>query len=178
MVSAAKSDMQVVQAVTGGPPPQYPELRTIEWCTVIKEQKVNKTRHKGRSFAINDGTHNGLLAFVEEVRDNGNTVSTSSTCSIQTKGWMDVPTYQSWVQCLLGPYAAAYGNRICLLQDQFSVHLHNNSVTALNPLGIEVDYIPADYTPVLHNGQGHTQTIQAVCQRGKQCMDGGTSARG
>jgi hypothetical protein len=71
------------------------------------------------------------------------------TYAIQTKGWMDGPIYQSWVQCIFGPYAAAHCNRIYLLQDQFSVHLHNNSITALNYLGIEVDYIPAGYTPVL-----------------------------
>jgi len=31
----------------------------------------------------------------------------------------------------------------------FSIHLHSNSITALNHLGIEVDFILAGYTPVL-----------------------------
>jgi molecular chaperone GrpE (heat shock protein) len=42
----------------------------------------------------------------------------------------------------------------------FSIHLHSNSITALNCLGIEVDFILAGYTPVLqpmdkgiHNAQ-------------------------
>ena len=91
---------------------------------------------------------------------------------------MDGATYQIWVQHVLAPYAAAHNNKIYLLQDMFSVHLLNNSITALNRLGIEVDYIPAGYTPVLQPMEGHPQTIQAVHQRGEQRMDGGTSARG
>jgi hypothetical protein len=52
---------------------------------------------------------------------------------------MDGATYQIWVQCVLAPYAAAHNNKIYLLQDMFSVHLHNNGIPALNRLGIEVD---------------------------------------
>jgi len=288
------------QLLEDEPIPQYPEPRTIEERTVIKEQKANKTRHKGRPFTIDEGILNGLLAFVEQVRDEGNAVTTtlvtvellrrapelaavgfvplrrrvlrflknhhltfrvvthkaqnhryhaaiiadytmyinrqivasnygadcilnfdetnidfdpsprstlskvgersisirisghSGRCTVmlgctvsgfkfpafviwkgvpngridrethgqayphnnivyavQPKGWMDGATYQIWVQRVLAPYAAAHNNKIYLLQDMFSVHLHNNSITALNRLGIEVDYIPAGYTPVL-----------------------------
>jgi len=62
---------------------------------------------------------------------------------------MDGATYQIWVQRVLAPYAAAHNNKIYLLQDMFSAHLHNNSITALNHLGIKVDFILAGYTPVL-----------------------------
>jgi len=68
--------------------------------------------------------------------------------AVQPKGWMDGATYQIWVQCILAPYAAAHKNKIYFLQDMFSVHLHNNSITALSCLGIKVDFILAGYTPV------------------------------
>jgi len=56
---------------------------------------------------------------------------------------MDGATYQIWVQCILAPYAAAHNNKIYLLQDMFSIHLHYNSISALNCLWIEVDFILA-----------------------------------
>ncbi len=65
------------QLLEDEPIPQYPEPRTIEERTVIKEQKANKTRHKGRPFTIDEGILNGLLAFVEQVRDEGNAVTTT-----------------------------------------------------------------------------------------------------
>jgi len=59
----------------------------------------------------------------------------------------DVPSNQiSWVQHILDPYEATHGNNISLLQDQFSLHVHNNSTTTLYHLGIEVDYIPVGCT--------------------------------
>ena len=52
----------------------------------------------------------------------------------QRDGW------KAGVQCILGPLAAAQGNRIYLLHNQLSVHLHKNSITALKHLRIEVEY--------------------------------------
>jgi len=57
------------------PIPHYPEPRTVEEHTVIKEYKENKTGHEGRPFAIDEGILNGLVTFVEQVRDDGNAVS-------------------------------------------------------------------------------------------------------
>jgi transposase-like protein len=65
------------QLLKDEPIPQYPEPRNIEERTVIKEQKANKTRHKGRPYTIDEGILNGLLAFVEQVRDEGNAVTTT-----------------------------------------------------------------------------------------------------
>jgi transposase-like protein len=65
------------QLLQDEPIPQYTEPRTIEEGTVIKEQKANKTWHKGRPYTINEGILNGLLAFVEQVRDEDNAVTTT-----------------------------------------------------------------------------------------------------
>jgi hypothetical protein len=76
-------------------------------------------------------------------------MTTSPMLFNQRDGWMDGAAYQIWVQRVLAPYAAAHNNKIYFLQDMFSIHLHNNSITALNHLGIEVDFIPAGYTQAL-----------------------------
>jgi len=65
------------QLLEDEPIPKYPEPCTIEEHTAIKEQKANKMRHKRRPFSIDEGTLNGLLAVVEQVRDEGNAVSTT-----------------------------------------------------------------------------------------------------
>jgi len=67
---------------------------------------------------------------------------------LQTKGWMDWPTYASWVQCVLSP--CAVNHHVYLVQEKCSDHLHNNSISTLNSLGIEVEFIPEGYTPVIH----------------------------
>jgi hypothetical protein len=73
--------------------------------------------------------------------------------SIQAMGWVDVPTYQSWAQYILCPYAAMHANKIYLLRNQFSVNLHSNSITTLHHLGINVGCIQEGYSTDLQWGQ-------------------------
>ncbi len=62
---------------------------------------------------------------------------------------MDGIAYKDWAQHVVVPYAEQHNNRIYLLQDQFSVHMNADNITALQTIGVEVDFIPAGYTPVL-----------------------------
>jgi hypothetical protein len=78
MVSAAKKMHKWLwQLLEDEPIPKYPERHTIEGSTGIKEYKANKSRDKGRPFAIDEGILNGLLEFLEQERDDGNAVSTT-----------------------------------------------------------------------------------------------------
>jgi len=65
--------------------------------------------------------------------------------AVQVKGWMDLEKYQLWIRAVLVPYLnGRYGY---MLQDQFSVHLKDENLIAVGRAGVEVDFIPAGYTP-------------------------------
>jgi hypothetical protein len=83
------------------------------------------------------------MSIVAEVYAVGNSIKSTA------RKWLDGATYQIWVQRILAPYAAAHNNKIYLLQDMHSIHLHNNSITALNRLRIEVDFTLTGYTLVM-----------------------------
>jgi hypothetical protein len=69
--------------------------------------------------------------------------------TVQPSGWMDGEAFQEWVQRVVRPFAELHNNCLYLLLDQFSVHMHHNNTFALQQIGIEVNFIPAGYTPVL-----------------------------
>jgi hypothetical protein len=62
---------------------------------------------------------------------------------------MDGEAFQEWIQRVVRPYVELHNNSLYLLLDQFSVHMQHNNTFQLQQIGIEVDYIPAGYTPVL-----------------------------
>jgi hypothetical protein len=69
--------------------------------------------------------------------------------TVQPSGWMDGEAFQEWVQRVIRPFAKLHNNSLYLLLDQFSVHMQYNNTFTLQQIGIEVDFIPAGYTPVL-----------------------------
>jgi hypothetical protein len=62
---------------------------------------------------------------------------------------MDGEAFQEWVQHIVRPFAEVHNNSLYLLLDQFLVHVQHNNTFILQQIGIEVDFIPAGYTPVL-----------------------------
>jgi hypothetical protein len=72
-----------------------------------------------------------------------------SIYTVQPSGWMDGEAFQEWVQRVIWPFAELHNNSLYLLLDQFSVHMQHNNTFALQQIGIEVDFIPVGYTPVL-----------------------------
>jgi hypothetical protein len=63
---------------------------------------------------------------------------------------MDGEAFQPWVQRVIRPFAELHNNSLYFLLDQFfSVHMQCNNTFALQQIGIEVDFIPAGYTPIL-----------------------------
>jgi hypothetical protein len=62
---------------------------------------------------------------------------------------MDGEAFQDWIQWVVWPYVELHNNSLYLLLDQFSVHMQHNNTFQLQQIGIEVDFIPAGYTPVL-----------------------------
>ncbi len=69
--------------------------------------------------------------------------------TVQPSGWMDREPFQEWVQCIVCPYGGVHNNSLYLLLDQFSAHMQCNNTFTMQQIGIEVDFIPAGYTPVL-----------------------------
>jgi hypothetical protein len=69
--------------------------------------------------------------------------------TVQPSGWMDGEAFQEWVQWVIRPFAKLHNNSLYLLLDQFSVHMQYNNTFTLQQIGIEVDFIPEGYTPVL-----------------------------
>ncbi|MFN9656651.1 MAG: transposase [Dolichospermum sp.] len=69
--------------------------------------------------------------------------------TVQPSGWMDGEAFQEWIQRVVRPYAELHNNSLYLLLDQFSVHMKHNNTIQLQQIGVEVDFIPAGYTPVL-----------------------------
>ena len=57
--------------------PAYPYPRTIEERTIIKDHKKLKTRNEGRPVETPEELLNGLLPYVDGLRDSGNSVSTT-----------------------------------------------------------------------------------------------------
>jgi hypothetical protein len=80
---------------------------------------------------------------------------------------MDGEAFQPWVQRVIRPFAELHNNSLYFLLDQFfSVHMQCNNTFALQQIGIEVDFIPAGYTPIL-------QVLdKAVPEEGKNCIHG------
>jgi hypothetical protein len=102
--------------------------------------------HKFPAYIIWKGVRNGRID--RECRANMYPPE-NQVYTVQPKGWMDGVAYKDWVQDVVAPYAEQQNNRIYLLQDQFSIHTNADNITALQTIGVEVDFIPADYTPVL-----------------------------
>ena len=61
----------------------------------------------------------------------------------QPKAWFDEVTMLEWVQCVLAPFVATTpaGVVSILFLDSFKVHLMGSIATAIESLGVEVDYI-------------------------------------
>jgi hypothetical protein len=68
---------------------------------------------------------------------------------VQPSGWMDGEAFQEWVQRVVRPFVELHNNSLYLLLDQFSVHMQHINTFALQQIGVEVDFIPAGYTPEL-----------------------------
>jgi hypothetical protein len=69
--------------------------------------------------------------------------------TVQPSGWMDGEAFQEWVQHIVRPFVEVHKNSLYLLLDQFLVHMQHNNTFALQQISIEVDFIPAGYTPIL-----------------------------
>jgi len=69
--------------------------------------------------------------------------------TVQPSGWIDGEALQELVQWVVWPFAELHNNSLYLLLDQFSVHMQHINTFALQQIGIEVNFIPAGYTPVL-----------------------------
>jgi len=69
--------------------------------------------------------------------------------TVQPSVWMDGEAFQEWVQHIVQPFTEVHNNSLYLLLDQFSVHMQHNNTLALQQIGIEVDFIPVGYTPIL-----------------------------
>jgi len=63
-------------------------------------------------------------------------------------GWMDGEAFQEWVHRVIIPYAHLHENKVNMALDQFSVHMQYNNTTALQQIGVEVEFIPPGYTSI------------------------------
>ena len=72
-----------------------------------------------------------------------------SIYTVQPSGWMDGPAFQEWIERIVRPYAALHNGTVHMSLDQFSVHMQHDNTTALQHVGVEVDFIPAGYTSIL-----------------------------
>jgi hypothetical protein len=61
---------------------------------------------------------------------------------------MDGEAFQEWVHRVIIPYAHLHENKVNMALDQFSVHMQYNNTTALQQIGVEVEFIPPGYTSI------------------------------
>jgi len=78
-----------------------------------------------------------------------NIFAESNVYTVQPSGWMDGEAFQDGVHPVITPYAHLHENKVYMALDQFSVHMQHNNTTALQQIGVEVEFIPPGYTSVL-----------------------------
>jgi hypothetical protein len=89
----------------------------------------------------------GMAAFTGIVSRMCFLGTTSTRCNL-VGGWME-KHFRNGVQQVIQPFAELHSNSLYLLLEQFSVHMQHNNTFTLQQIGIEVDFIPSGYTPVL-----------------------------
>jgi hypothetical protein len=67
--------------------------------------------------------------------------------SYQPKAWQDTTTYKDSVSQVVVPYFNVQPGIV--LQDNFSIHLNNTAILALNNVSVEAELLPSGYTAVL-----------------------------
>ena len=96
-------------------------------------------------FVIWKGVRNGRI----HQDCHQNVFAESSVYTVQPSGWMDGTTFQDWVQRVVTPYAQLQDSKVYMALDHFSVHMQHANTTALQQIGVEVEFIPPGYTSIL-----------------------------
>jgi hypothetical protein len=96
-------------------------------------------------FVICKGVRNGQI----HCGCYQNIFAESNVYTVQPSGWMDGEAFQEWVHRVITPYAWLQESNVYMALDHFSVHMQYNNTTALQQIGIEVEFIPPGYTSVL-----------------------------
>jgi len=104
---------------------------------------VNKTKHKGRPFAINEGILNGLLAFVEQVRDAGNAVITTLV-TVELLRQVNHSSSMSERRAMHGWWHISKGINQCkwMLQHGFNMPGTEYQMLLSSTLGSPLEFIP------------------------------------
>jgi hypothetical protein len=71
---------------------------------------------------------------------------------VNEKAWFNEQVMLHWVKLVLAPYVATAPNGIVpiLFLDMFKVHMMQSIVQAIQALGVQVEFIPAGCTGLVH----------------------------